>query len=82
MENDYDFDDDTIGRLVKDINSRSKDAVIEGKDWGYGIHIIRSIAFDLEVDIKSSLSYKDNIGNILVLDLIYKTHGRTDNINI
>ena len=82
MENDYDFDDDTIGRLVKDINSRSKDAVIEGKDWGYGIHIIRSIAFDLKVDIKSSLSYKDNIGNILVLDLIYKTHGRTDNINI
>lgn len=82
MENDYDFDEDTIHRLVRDINSKSKDAVIEGKDRGYGIHIIRSIAFDLNVDIKSYLSYKDNIGNILVLDFIFKTHERTENINI
>lgn len=82
MENDYDYDEDTIRRLVRDINSKSKDAVIEGKDWGYGVHIIRSIAFDLNVSLKADIAYKENIGNLLVLDLTFKTHERTKNINI
>lgn len=82
MENDYDYDEDTIRRLVRDINSKSKDAVIEGKDYGYGVHIIRSIAFELNVELKAEVNYKENIGSLLCLDLIFKTYERKENSDI
>ena len=75
FENKYERSDDEIDKLLKDMNSNSKDAVLEGKDYGYGIYIIKSIAKELGVDIKA---YKttDQDNRLLCLDFKFATHGR------
>ena len=75
FENRYEKGDNEIEKLVKDMNSNSKDAVLEGKDYGYGIYIIKSIAKELGVDIKA---YKttDQDNKLLCLDFKFTTYGR------
>lgn len=74
FENRYEKGDNEIEKLVKDMNSNSKDAVLEGKDYGYGIYIIKSIAKELGVDIKA---YKttDQDNKLLCLDFKFNTYG-------
>lgn len=69
FENDYSCSEGEIGKLVRDLNSKGKDAVIEGKGSGHGIYIIKSIANKLDVDVMAKIIYKENIGNIISLDL-------------
>ena len=78
MENRYEKGDNEIEKLVKDMNSNSKDAVLEGKDYGYGIYIIKSIAKELGVDIKA---YKttDQDNKLLCLDFKFTTYGKDSN---
>lgn len=82
FENNYEGDEDIIRLLVRDMNSTSKDAVIEGKEYGYGIYIIKSIAYDLKVDIFAEVGYSEKYGNLLCLDLNFKTHERETNSNL
>lgn len=82
FENDYRSNEDIIQRLIRDINSQSKDAVIEGKSDSHGIHIIKSLAEKLQVEVKASKSYHETHGPLLCLDLKYKTHERIQNTNL
>ena len=63
------------------MNSKSKDAVFEGKEYGYGIYIIKSIAKELGVEI---IAYKniDDVCKQLCLDFKFLIHDRKENINI
>lgn len=71
-----------IRKLVDDINNEKKDAVIEGKDYGHGIFIIKSIADGLHVGLNASVEENDNKENLLCLKLKYKVHEYQENINI
>lgn len=75
FENRYERGDDEIDKLLKDMNSNSKDAVLEGKDYGYGIYIIKSIAKELGVDIKA-YNTTDQDNKILCLDFKFTTYER------
>ena len=66
------------------MNSKSKDAVLEGKEYGYGIYIIKSISKELGVEI---IAYKknDDVYKQLCLDfkfLIHERKERKENTNI
>lgn len=83
--NDYnlqEISDDAIKKLVCNINSKSKDAVIEGKNSGHGIFIIKSIASGLHVDLNASIEQSETKKNIICLTLKYKVHEYQDNSNI
>ena len=77
FENDYSCSEERILKLVRDLNSKSKDAVLEGKGSGHGLYIIKSIADKHNVDIFAKL---DN--NIICLDLKFTIYERKENINI
>ena len=81
FENQYDSNDFEIDKLLRDMNSKSKDAVFEGKEYGYGIYIIKSIAKELGVEI---IAYKniDDVCKQLCLDFKFLIHDRKENINI
>mgnify|MGYP006978484064 CR=1 FL=1 len=83
--NDYnpqETSDDVIKKLVSNINSNSKDAVIEGKNSGHGIFIIKSIASGLHVKVSASIEQSENKRNILCLTLKYKVYEYQDNSHI
>lgn len=82
FENDYSCSEGEINKLVQDLNSNGKDAVIEGKGNGHGISIIKSIANKLNIDIIAKVDYKENIGNIICLDLKFAIYERKENSNI
>lgn len=69
FENMLIMNTENIDQLVKDMNSKDKDAVLEGKNYGYGIYIIKSIAHDFGIDIHAS---KRNDGNNTFLGLDFK----------
>ena len=81
FENQYDSNDFEIDKLLRDMNSKSKDAVFEGKEYGYGIYIIKSIAKELGVEI---IAYKniDDVCKQLCLDFKFLIHDSKENINI
>lgn len=81
FENKLITNEERINRLINDMNSKGKDAVLEGKDYGYGIYIIKSIANDFDVGIHASKSIHEN--NIyLNLDFKFKVYGRKENSHI
>ena len=57
-------------------------AVIEGKNSGHGIFIIKSIASGLHVDLNASIEQSETKKNIICLTLKYKVHEYQDNSNI
>lgn len=76
FENKYEGSEDEIDKLLRDMNSNSKDAVLEGKDYGYGIYIIKSIAKELAVDIKAyKITDQDN--KLLCLDFKFSTYEKS-----
>ena len=84
FENQYESNDNEIDKLLRDMNSKSKDAVLEGKEYGYGIYIIKSISKELGVEI---IAYKknDDVYKQLCLDfkfLIHERKERKENTNI
>ena len=82
FENDYSCSEGEISKLVRDLNSKGKDAVIEGKGSGHGIYIIKSIANKLDIDVIAKIDYKENIGNIISLDLKFAIYERKEDSNI
>lgn len=82
FENDYSCHEGEINKLIRDLNSKGKDAVIEGKGNGHGIYIIKSIANKLGIDIIAKTDYKDDIGNIICLDLKFAIYERKEDSNI
>lgn len=81
FENICTLDDENLNRLIHDMNSRGKDAVLEGKDYGYGIYIIKSIANDFGVEIHCSMHTSNN-NKILSLDFKFKTHERKEDSHL
>lgn len=82
FENDYSCSEGEISKLVRDLNSKGKDAVIEGKGSGHGIYIIKSIANKLDIDVIAKIDYKESIGNIICLDLKFAIYERKEDSNI
>ena len=83
FENDYDGYEVLMQQLAKDMNSTSKNAVLEGKDYGHGIYIIKSIATELNISIKAEIIKEDNKRiSKFVLRLIFTTYGKEENTNI
>lgn len=74
FENDYSCSEGEINKLVKDLNSKGKDAVIEGKGNGHGIYIIKSIADKLGIGVKAKIDNKEGIGNIICLDIKFEIY--------
>lgn len=81
FENTYITSEDEIMRLVRDMNSMSKDAVLEGKNYGHGIYIIKSVAREFGIDIKTERTYDEKQGYVLCLNLKFPTYERKENIN-
>lgn len=75
FENQCRIKDKDIGKLVRDMNSNAKDAVLEGKEYGYGIYIIKSIARELGVEISAKKQNKQDQA-FLCLDFKYMIYGR------
>jgi hypothetical protein len=80
--NDYNIDEDTIQRLIRDVNSQEKDAVLEGKDYGYGIYIIKSIADSLNIGIEAYKDYSIDHGSLLGLKIKMKAYEQEESISI
>lgn len=75
FENQCKIKDKDIDKLVRDMNSSAKDAVLEGKEYGYGIYIIKSIARELDVEISAEKENKQNQA-FMCLDFKYMIYGR------
>mgnify|MGYP004643154645 FL=1 len=75
FENQCRIKDKDIGKLVRDMNSNAKDAVLEGKEYGYGIYIIKSIARELGVEISAKKQNKQDQA-FMCLDFKYMIYGR------
>lgn len=82
FENDYSCSEGEIEKLVRDLNSKGKDAVIEGKSHGHGIYFIKSIANKLDIDVIAKIDYKENVGSIICLDLKFAIYERKEDSNI
>lgn len=84
FQNDYDDKNDRfIRQLVKDINSTSKNAVLKGKNYGYGIHTIKSIADGLGIQTKAEINQdRSNQADRIILKLIFNTHGKEKDSDI
>lgn len=82
FENTYSIPDDDAKRLIRDINSTAKDAVLEGKDYGHGIYYIKEIARDYGINIKSSSGKNPEGKPTIILDFKIKTHERKENTDI
>ena len=80
--NDYEHDEDTIQRLIRDMNSQEKDAVLEGKDYGYGIYIIKSIANSLNLGIEAYKDYSVDYGSLLGLKIKLKAYEQKESISV
>lgn len=75
FENQCRIKDKNIDKLVRDMNSNAKDAVLEGKEYGYGIYIIKSIARELDVEISAKKENKQDQA-FMCLDFKYMIYGR------
>lgn len=75
FENQCKIKDKDIDKLVRDMNSSAKDAVLEGKEYSYGIYIIKSIARELDVEISAEKENKQNQA-FMCLDFKYMIYGR------
>lgn len=75
FENQCRIKDKDIGKLVRDMNSNAKDAVLEGKEYGYGIYIIKSIARELDVEISAKKQNKQDQA-FMCLDFKYMIYER------
>lgn len=75
FENQCRIKDKDIDKLVSDMNSNAKDAVLEGKEYGYGIYIIKSIARELDVEISAKKENKQDQA-FMCLDFKYMIYGR------
>lgn len=75
FENQCRIKDKDIDKLVRDMNSYAKDAVLEGKEYGYGIYIIKSIARELDVEISATKQNKQDQA-FMCLDFKYMVYGR------
>lgn len=75
FENQCRIKDKDIDKLVRDMNSYAKDAVLEGKEYGYGIYIIKSIARELDVEISATKQNKQDQA-FMCLDFKYMIYGR------
>lgn len=75
FENQCKIKDKDIDKLVRDMNSSAKDAVLEGKEYGYGIYIIKSIARELNVEISAEKENNQNQA-LMCLDFKYLTYGK------
>lgn len=75
FENQCRIKDKDIDKLVRDMNSYAKDAVLEGKEYGYGIYIIKSIARELDVEIFAKKQNKQDQA-FMCLDFKYMIYER------
>lgn len=75
FENQCRIKNKDIDKLVRDMNSNAKDAVLEGKEYGYGIYIIKSIARELDVEISAKKENKQDQA-FMCLDFKYMIYGR------
>lgn len=75
FENQCRIKDKDIDKLVRDMNSYAKDAVLEGKEYGYGIYIIKSIARELDVEISAKKQNKQDQA-FMCLDFKYMIYER------
>ena len=83
FENNFKAQEDDIIQLVKDMNNKSKDAVIEGKNYGYGVFTIKSIAADLGIGIESYIDIDESKQyKTLNLNFIFQTYERKEDFNI
>lgn len=78
FQNDYNINETNIQHLIQDLNSKEKDAVLEGKNYGHGIHIIKSIASDLKIEIKAKKENDINNGSLIHFELKIKTYEKKD----
>lgn len=79
FENDYSVGEDYIMKLVRDINSQQKDAVLEGTNYGHGIYIMKSIANNLGITIMAKRDYSlTTNNNSLFFDIAFKTYEKED----
>lgn len=74
FENDFSCSNDEVLKLVRDLNSTGKDAVIEGKGKGHGIYIIKGIANKLGIDILSRQGNILEYGNIICMDFKFSIY--------
>lgn len=76
FENSYIASEEEINCLVKDMNNNEKDAVLEGKNYGHGIYIIKSLSHDYGIKIYANNKKDKTYGNLLTLDYIFTTYER------
>lgn len=81
FENRCMMNEESINLLIRDMNSKGKDAVLEGKDYGYGIYIIKSIANEFGVNIHASRT-SQNKYNYLNLDFKFALYGRKEDSHL
>ena len=82
FENTYSETDDYIQRLIRDINSTAKDAVLEGKNYGHGIYYIKELARDYSIDLHSKAGTTSDGKSTIILELKFKTYERKEDTNI
>lgn len=82
FENTYSESDDYIQRLIRDINSTAKDAVLEGKNYGHGIYYIKELARDYGIDLHSKAGTTSDGKSTIILELKFKTYERKEDTNI
>lgn len=81
FENKLKKNENDISYLINDMNSRGKEAVLEGKDYGYGIYIIKSIANEFNVGLHANKQCRDN-NTYLTLDFNFTIYGNKKNSHL
>lgn len=75
------MNENDISYLINDMNSWGKEAVLEGKDYGYGIYIIKSIANEFNVGLHANKQCRDN-NTYLTLDFNFTIYGNKKNSHL
>ncbi len=82
FENTYSEADGYIQRLIRDINSTAKDAVLEGKNYGHGIYYIKEIARDYGIFVHAKEGLTSDGKSTIILELKFNTYERKENTSI
>ena len=84
FQNDYDDKNKKlIEQLVRDINSASKDAVLQGKNYGYGIYIIKTIADGLNIQLRAEINQDSNKQpDKIILQLVFNAYEKEKDSDI
>ena len=82
FENTFIGEPEELQALIKNLNSRSKDAVLEGKNFGHGIYIIKSIANAFDIGIKAERKITECGSNLFCIDFKLYTYERKENLDI